>query len=179
MNPPTTGHRNPARAGKRPAGVPGLRDGYLARPLVLDRIATHIPDYRDEGKVEFFEGNFTEYEEYKKRTLGADALEPKRIKYKRIANKTKTATSVAVFMFVPLPVGEGQVRASGRTKSPAHVIPLHLIKLHRKVDIAHQRRRIELTARVGQPEIVSLNAPRRQHLHQRALFDLIFQQECG
>lgn len=40
---------------------------------------------RDEGKVEFFEGNFTEYEEYKKRTLGADALEPKRIKYKRIA----------------------------------------------------------------------------------------------
>ena len=52
---------------------------------LLDRIATHILDYQDEGKVEFFEGNFTEYEEYKKRTLGADALEPKRIKYKRIA----------------------------------------------------------------------------------------------
>ena len=51
----------------------------------LDRIATHILDYQDEGKVEFFEGNFTEYEEYKKRTLGADALEPKRIKYKRIS----------------------------------------------------------------------------------------------
>lgn len=50
----------------------------------LDRVATHIIDYQDEGKVEFFEGNFTEYEEYKKRTLGADALEPKRIKYKRI-----------------------------------------------------------------------------------------------
>lgn len=31
----------------------------------LDRIATHILDYQDEGKVEFFEGNFTEYEEYK------------------------------------------------------------------------------------------------------------------
>ncbi|MDI5823422.1 hypothetical protein MJI95_36640, partial [Salmonella enterica subsp. enterica serovar Kentucky] len=40
----------------------------------LDRIATHILDYQDEGKVEFFEGNFTEYEEYKKRTLGAEAL---------------------------------------------------------------------------------------------------------
>ena len=43
----------------------------------LDRIATHILDYRDEGKVEFFEGNFTEYEEYKKRTrrrrAGAEA----------------------------------------------------------------------------------------------------------
>jgi sulfate-transporting ATPase len=51
----------------------------------LDRIATHGLDYQDEGKVEFFEGNFIEYEEYKKRMLGADALEPKRIKYKRIA----------------------------------------------------------------------------------------------
>ena len=37
----------------------------ISRPLVPDRIATHIIDYQDEGKVEFFEGNFTEYEEYK------------------------------------------------------------------------------------------------------------------
>ncbi|MGL5740072.1 MAG: energy-dependent translational throttle protein EttA, partial [Plesiomonas shigelloides] len=37
----------------------------------LDRIATHILDYQDEGKVEFFEGNFTEYEEWKKKTYGA------------------------------------------------------------------------------------------------------------
>lgn len=51
----------------------------------LDRIATHILDYQDEGKVEFFSGNFSEYEDYKKRTLGAQALEPKRIKYKRIS----------------------------------------------------------------------------------------------
>ncbi|MBQ0954803.1 energy-dependent translational throttle protein EttA [Serratia symbiotica] len=51
----------------------------------LDRIATHILDYQDEGKVEFFEGNFSEYEEYKKRTLGAEALEPHRIKYKKLA----------------------------------------------------------------------------------------------
>ncbi|KER03268.1 energy-dependent translational throttle protein EttA [Photorhabdus temperata] len=51
----------------------------------LDRIATHIIDYQDEGKVTFFEGNFSEYEDYKKRTLGAEALEPHRIKYKRIS----------------------------------------------------------------------------------------------
>lgn len=50
----------------------------------LDRIATHIIDYQDEGKVVFFEGNFTEYEEWKKRTLGAEALEPHRIKYKKM-----------------------------------------------------------------------------------------------
>ncbi|UAX02341.1 energy-dependent translational throttle protein EttA [Proteus terrae] len=51
----------------------------------LDRIATHIIDYQDEGKVEFFEGNFTEYEEYKKRTLGNDAIQPRRMKYKRMS----------------------------------------------------------------------------------------------
>ncbi|WP_116474079.1 energy-dependent translational throttle protein EttA [Zobellella maritima] len=51
----------------------------------LDRIATHILDYKDEGKVEFFEGNFTEYEEWKKKTYGAEAIQPHRIKYKKIA----------------------------------------------------------------------------------------------
>ncbi|WP_419206032.1 energy-dependent translational throttle protein EttA [Photobacterium leiognathi] len=51
----------------------------------LDRIATHILDYRDEGQVNFFEGNFTEYADWLKKTLGSDAIEPHRIKYKRIA----------------------------------------------------------------------------------------------
>jgi energy-dependent translational throttle protein EttA len=50
----------------------------------LDRIATHIIDYRDEGQVNFFEGNFTEYDEWLKKTLGPAALEPHRIKYKKI-----------------------------------------------------------------------------------------------
>ncbi|WPC73584.1 energy-dependent translational throttle protein EttA [Vibrio porteresiae] len=51
----------------------------------LDRIATHIIDYRDEGQVNFYEGNYTEYMEWLKATLGAQAAEPHRIKYKRIA----------------------------------------------------------------------------------------------
>lgn len=51
----------------------------------LDRIATHILDYGDEGKVTFYEGNFSDYEEWKKKTFGAEAIQPKRIKYKRIA----------------------------------------------------------------------------------------------
>lgn len=50
----------------------------------LDRIATHILDYRDEGQINFFEGNYTEYEEWLKKTLGAEAAQPHRIKYKRI-----------------------------------------------------------------------------------------------
>ncbi|MGD8112011.1 energy-dependent translational throttle protein EttA [Vibrio sp. NTOU-M3] len=50
----------------------------------LDRIATHIIDYRDEGQVNFYEGNYTEYMEWLKKTLGPQAAEPHRIKYKRI-----------------------------------------------------------------------------------------------
>ncbi|EJG0705493.1 energy-dependent translational throttle protein EttA [Vibrio parahaemolyticus] len=51
----------------------------------LDRIATHIIDYRDEGQVNFYEGNYTEYMDWLKQTLGPEAAEPHRIKYKRIA----------------------------------------------------------------------------------------------
>ncbi|WP_371186438.1 energy-dependent translational throttle protein EttA [Thalassotalea maritima] len=51
----------------------------------LDRIATHIIDYRDEGQVNFFEGNYTEYDAWLKKTLGPQANEPHRIKYKRIS----------------------------------------------------------------------------------------------
>ena len=50
----------------------------------LDRIATHILDYRDEGEINFFEGNFSDYETWLKKTLGAAAIEPHRIKYKKI-----------------------------------------------------------------------------------------------
>ncbi|AZG72517.1 energy-dependent translational throttle protein EttA [Shewanella livingstonensis] len=50
----------------------------------LDRIATHILDYRDEGKISFYEGNYTEYSTWLKDTLGTDVVEPHRLKYKRI-----------------------------------------------------------------------------------------------
>jgi ATP-binding cassette ChvD family protein len=49
----------------------------------LDRICTHILAFEGEAHVEWFEGDFTAYEEDKKRRLGADSLEPKRIKYKK------------------------------------------------------------------------------------------------
>ncbi len=51
----------------------------------LDRICTHILAFEGEGHVEWFEGNFEDYEEDKKRRLGPDALEPKRLKYKKFA----------------------------------------------------------------------------------------------
>ncbi len=50
----------------------------------LDRIATHILDYRDEGQINFYEGNFTDYEAWLKKTYGPAAAEPHRIKYKKI-----------------------------------------------------------------------------------------------
>ena len=49
----------------------------------LDRICTHILAFEGEAHVEWFEGNFEDYEEDKMRRLGADAVEPKRIKYKK------------------------------------------------------------------------------------------------
>ena len=48
----------------------------------LDRIATHILAFEEEGPV-WYDGNYTEYEAYRKKTLGADAG-PKRMKYKKI-----------------------------------------------------------------------------------------------
>ena len=49
----------------------------------LDRICTHILAFEGDSHVEWFEGNFADYEEDKKRRLGPDAVEPKRIKYKK------------------------------------------------------------------------------------------------
>ncbi|NRA53202.1 MAG: energy-dependent translational throttle protein EttA [Gammaproteobacteria bacterium] len=51
----------------------------------LDRVATHILDYRDEGKINFYEGNYSDYEKWLKETLGEAATQPHRIKYKRIS----------------------------------------------------------------------------------------------
>ena len=50
----------------------------------LDRVATHILSFEGDARVEWFEGSYTEYEEYKRKQLGDDALQPKRMKYKRI-----------------------------------------------------------------------------------------------
>jgi len=49
----------------------------------LDRICTHILAFEGEAQVEWFEGNFAEYEEDKVRRLGPNALEPTRVKYKK------------------------------------------------------------------------------------------------
>ncbi len=50
----------------------------------LDRIATHILSFEDEGRVSWFEGNFTEYEEHRHRVLGTSADNPHRIRYKKL-----------------------------------------------------------------------------------------------
>ena len=51
----------------------------------LDRLCTHILSFEGDAHVEWFEGNFESYEEDKVRRLGPDAVEPKRIKYKKFA----------------------------------------------------------------------------------------------
>lgn len=51
----------------------------------LDRVATHIMDYRDEGNINFFEGNYSDYETWLKNEFGQDVVEPHRLKYKRMS----------------------------------------------------------------------------------------------
>src|SRR5258708_1780242 len=51
----------------------------------LDRIATHMPAFEGESHVEWFEGNYQDYEADRKRRFGIDAETPHRIKYKRFA----------------------------------------------------------------------------------------------
>jgi ATP-binding cassette ChvD family protein len=50
----------------------------------LDRIATHILAFEDEGRVEWFEGNYADYEADRRRRLGAEADRPHRLRYKRL-----------------------------------------------------------------------------------------------
>jgi ATP-binding cassette ChvD family protein len=52
----------------------------------LDRIATHILSFEGDSKVVWFEGNFADYEADKKRRLGDDALQPHRIRYKKLTH---------------------------------------------------------------------------------------------
>jgi len=50
----------------------------------LDRIATHMLAFEDEGRVAWFEGNYQDYEADRKRRLGADAEQPHRLRYKKL-----------------------------------------------------------------------------------------------
>ncbi len=53
----------------------------------LDRVATHVLAFEGDSKVVWFEGNFQDYEDDKRKRLGADALMPRRIKYKTLTRQ--------------------------------------------------------------------------------------------
>ena len=50
----------------------------------LDRIATHMLAFEGDSQVTWFEGNYSEYEQDLKRRVGNEALNPKRVKYKKL-----------------------------------------------------------------------------------------------
>jgi ATP-binding cassette ChvD family protein len=52
----------------------------------LNRIATHIMAFEDEGKIVLVEGNYQDYEEDKKKRLGPDAVNPHRVKFKKLTH---------------------------------------------------------------------------------------------
>jgi len=51
----------------------------------LDRVATHILAYEDPSEINFFEGNYAEYEADRRTRLGDAATQPKRVRYKKLA----------------------------------------------------------------------------------------------
>ena len=53
----------------------------------LDRIATHMLAFEGDSQVRWFEGNYREYEEFRKRELGIDAEQPHRIRYKKLTRE--------------------------------------------------------------------------------------------
>src|SRR5690554_5341204 len=52
----------------------------------LDRIATHILAFEGDSQVVWFEGNYADYEADRRRRLGDDAAQPRRIRYKRLVH---------------------------------------------------------------------------------------------
>ena len=51
----------------------------------LDRVATHILAFEGDGRVTFFDGDFSEYEKDKRKRLGTDADQPHRIRYRQLS----------------------------------------------------------------------------------------------
>ena len=89
------GRREHLVAGRRAGVGVGALAGTIATAVTvalalaggsdLDRLATHILAFEGDSHVEWFEGNFQDYEEDKKRRLGEDSVMPKRIKYKQFS----------------------------------------------------------------------------------------------
>ena len=93
----------------------------------LDRIATHMLAFEDEGTVVWFEGNYADYEADRKRRLGADADQPHRLRYKKPARSLSDgARSSTTSTFSPsrrtrrtrtsLEVGAQRVRSPRRRR---------------------------------------------------------------
>lgn len=67
-------------------GFPGCAVVISHDRWFLDRIATHMLAFEGDSKVVWFEGNYRDYEEDRKRRLGADANQPHRIKYRKLTH---------------------------------------------------------------------------------------------
>ena len=74
----------PLPAGRVILAFPGSAMVISHDRWFLDRIATHILAYEDDGGVVFHEGNFTDYEEDHRARLGAAAAQPHRVKYRKL-----------------------------------------------------------------------------------------------
>ena len=106
----------------------------------LDRIATHILAFEGESHVEWFEGNFQDYEQDKMRRLGTDSTIPHRIKYKKFSAADVPGLERAA---IPQVRGRAHAAAARSARAGAVAIPaprgrsrLRPRKLHRAADRA-------------------------------------------
>ena len=78
------GRRDPARAGRGAAQLPGCAIVISHDRWFLDRTATHILAFEGDSHVEWFPGNFSDYEADRRERMGEEADKPHRIKYKPV-----------------------------------------------------------------------------------------------
>ena len=65
----------------------------------LDRIATHILAFEGDSQVTWFEGNYQDYEDHRRRTLGEEAARPKRITYRKLTAPSEPTRSPRTGIF--------------------------------------------------------------------------------
>ena len=84
MNPPTTWTSKPCAPSKKPCRIRRQRRRHPHDRWFLDRICTHILAFEGNSEVVWFEGNYSEYEEDRKKRIGVDADTPHRVRFRSL-----------------------------------------------------------------------------------------------
>jgi ABC-type multidrug transport system ATPase subunit len=104
-------------------GFPGCAVIISHDRWFLDRVATHILAFEGDSQVVWYEGNYQDYEEDRKRRLGPEALQPHRIKYRKLVRRAPESLAEGGQALVP---AEPLVEAGGEVRHPPRDRPRRL-----------------------------------------------------